>query len=393
MSLSKLLLLAWLLLCTADWRGFEQVQQRWATQQLLNASHRLNVSSAIWREAANQLRWGEMDVVISWFNASDPAWIRNFTSYGYEYNPLRYMGSIEIELNLLTLSLYASWVRNVFVTAPAGQSFNCSTFLSYQFSRKVKFISHAEFIPAKYLPSFHSDAIESFIYNIPGLSPVYMYLNDDFIITRKMKIDRFINMREKRVMIPHGRKAVDYCSDNRYVHDHSQVYHNTVEMFKSIFGTCYSFTSKNHVPYIQLKAINKISWDIFESYFEVQASYRVRNNIHASNRHVEYYYNLDNFGTVNTLMLASLICRYVDVCSFDEAYKNIFFSIVDGKEDYNSLDLIFQRHEVDSIVVQDLYNFKNLSLHCPILIHEIILAAEGSRDKKDLALNVCNSLK
>ena len=44
----------------------------------------------------------------------------------------------------------------------------------------VQVVLHQDFIPAKYLPTFNSTAIEMFIHRITGLSEEYIYFNDDF---------------------------------------------------------------------------------------------------------------------------------------------------------------------------------------------------------------------
>ena len=46
---------------------------------------------------------------------------------------------------------------------------------------KIKFVEDDSILPQEHIPSFHSDAIESFIYKIPGLSELYIYMNDDMM--------------------------------------------------------------------------------------------------------------------------------------------------------------------------------------------------------------------
>ena len=53
---------------------------------------------------------------------------------------------------------------------------------------KIKIIDHTEIIPIKYLPTFNSDVIESFIHNIPELSEIILYNNDDTMHARYVDI-------------------------------------------------------------------------------------------------------------------------------------------------------------------------------------------------------------
>lgn len=56
---------------------------------------------------------------------------------------------------------------------------------------KIRIITHDEFIPKKYLPTFNSNTIEMFLSDIPGLSEYLIYGNDDFIPLSNMKIGNY----------------------------------------------------------------------------------------------------------------------------------------------------------------------------------------------------------
>jgi hypothetical protein len=45
---------------------------------------------------------------------------------------------------------------------------------------QVEIVHHDAFIPAPYLPTFLSNAIESFLHLIPGLGEHFIYMCDDF---------------------------------------------------------------------------------------------------------------------------------------------------------------------------------------------------------------------
>ena len=46
-------------------------------------------------------------------------------------------------------------------------------------TENVRVVTHAEFIPKQFLPTFNSCAIEMFLHRIPGLSERFLYSNDD----------------------------------------------------------------------------------------------------------------------------------------------------------------------------------------------------------------------
>jgi hypothetical protein len=42
-------------------------------------------------------------------------------------------------------------------------------------------VDHTSIIENKYLPTFNSSAIESYLHNIPNLSEIFLYNNDDYM--------------------------------------------------------------------------------------------------------------------------------------------------------------------------------------------------------------------
>lgn len=55
----------------------------------------------------------------------------------------------------------------------------------------VRIIEHKDFIPAEYLPTFSSSAIESFLWRLDGLSERFIYGNDDFFALKQLSEDDF----------------------------------------------------------------------------------------------------------------------------------------------------------------------------------------------------------
>lgn len=56
---------------------------------------------------------------------------------------------------------------------------------------KIRIVTHNEFIPKKYLPTFNSNTIEMFLADIPDLSEYLIYGNDDFIPLSKLEISDY----------------------------------------------------------------------------------------------------------------------------------------------------------------------------------------------------------
>ena len=82
---------------------------------------------------------------------------------------------------------FAPWVRKIhFVTS--GQ--RPPEWLDTD-NPKLNIVTHAEFIPQEFLPTYNSVVIERYMHLIPGLSEHFVYFNDDFYIINKVSPERF----------------------------------------------------------------------------------------------------------------------------------------------------------------------------------------------------------
>lgn len=81
---------------------------------------------------------------------------------------------------------FAPWVRKIhFITN--GQK---PEWLDVS-NPKINLVSHKDFIPAEFLPTYNSVVIERYIHKIPGLADHFVYFNDDFYIIRPIEPERF----------------------------------------------------------------------------------------------------------------------------------------------------------------------------------------------------------
>lgn len=93
----------------------------------------------------------------------------------------------------------------------------------------INIVYHKDFIPLKYLPTFNSNTIETYIWNIPGLSEHFIYSNDDMLIWKQLDESYFFENEE--------------CSYlNSYTQNHSaynifqEALLNNYNLLKSEFG-------------------------------------------------------------------------------------------------------------------------------------------------------------
>ncbi len=135
-----------------------------------------------------------IDFVITWVDGSDPEWRKSRALYmqkdvDYEGNPeSRYRDWGWLKYWFRAVEQYAPWVNKVyFVTC--GQK---PDWLNLQ-HEKLVFVTHQDFIPAEYLPTFNSNTIELNLWRIPGLSEHFVYFNDDVFLNRPVMPEDFFH--------------------------------------------------------------------------------------------------------------------------------------------------------------------------------------------------------
>jgi hypothetical protein len=154
-----------------------------------------------------------IDVVYTWVDGGDPDWqARKARAQGdntwlvkadvQAANDSRFVSRDELRYSLRSLHCFAPWVRRVFIVTddqvPAWLDTSHPA---------VTVVSHREiFGGTGRLPTFNSQAIESRLHRIPGLSEHFLYLNDDMFFARPVTPDLFFTPGGLTRFFPsHGR--------------------------------------------------------------------------------------------------------------------------------------------------------------------------------------------
>ncbi len=124
----------------------------------------------------------QIDVVYTWVNGEDLTHRETVAKHGKtekHTNPERFRDLFDLlKYSLRSLEMHAPWINNVHVVAARPQS---PKWLNIE-SGKIRIHYHDEIIPKKYLPTFSSRSIESFLHLVPDLSDKFIYMNDDFFL-------------------------------------------------------------------------------------------------------------------------------------------------------------------------------------------------------------------
>lgn len=142
-----------------------------------------------------------IDIVYTWVDGSDPAWLARKNTYSAAFSDdaaaaelnssavhlSRYVSRDELRYSMRSVAMYASWVRRIYlVTDQQVPSWLDTT------HPKIQVVDHKEiFGDTAALPVFNSHAIESQLHHIEGLSERYLYLNDDVFFGRTVHPELF----------------------------------------------------------------------------------------------------------------------------------------------------------------------------------------------------------
>lgn len=134
----------------------------------------------------------KIDIVITWVDGNDSKWMDEKKIWEKKEkkiettNRFRDWGFFPFVFR--SIEKYAPWVNHIFVVT-CGQ---VPDFLDIS-NPKITLISHEEFIPTEFLPTFNSNTIEMWLGYIPGLSDHFIYMNDDmFFLSDTEPTDFFV---------------------------------------------------------------------------------------------------------------------------------------------------------------------------------------------------------
>lgn len=138
----------------------------------------------------------DIDIVIPWVDGNDKKWQNERNRYLQEETGIkaeaieaRYRDWDNVQYIFRGIEKFMPWVRMVhFVTwghIPKWMNRD---------HPKLHVVTHDEFMPSEYLPTFNSNSIEVNIFRIPGLAEQYINFNDDmFVIKPTRPEDFFVN--------------------------------------------------------------------------------------------------------------------------------------------------------------------------------------------------------
>jgi hypothetical protein len=223
----------------------------------------------------------DVDVVYLWSDPSDDLWAErrqqvledetrdDFCRIGIQTK--RPTSSLdELRYSLRSVDRYLKGVRLIHIVVD-GQ---LPAWLDIDHP-KIRVVEAKDIItdPAHY-PNYNTQAIESYFFNIPGLSDRFIYFNDDFFLRREMDVgqyyasDGLIRVRLGRALSPKGMPSPEEEGD-------SAGHKNVNRLLDECFGKHARLTVM-HRPYAHNKLLLEFAAERFPEAFEATRASRFR---------------------------------------------------------------------------------------------------------------------
>lgn len=237
-----------------------------------------------------------IDVVITYVNNEDKKWAHDYLTYSriekkaYKPNGVRFRSWDNFKYILRGIAQYIPFANNLYIIV-SGEG-QIPEFIN---TDNVRVVYHHDIIPKQYLPTFNSNAIEMFMYRIPGLSENFIYLNDDMLFLKEhTEQDFFDENMNPRIAV---RETVQ-TKTNIYIRTLLKTQSLTKkENIGFKFNTDKPLLRSDHAPNPMRKSMWEHYWNKYEN--ELSSSItRFRKDINItqelSNYHYYMYYNINS---------------------------------------------------------------------------------------------------
>lgn len=221
-----------------------------------------------------------LDLVFAWYNHTDPKrqeLIKQYNpsgahTYGTEPNRL------EIMLSLASVQHFAPWVRRVYIVVPPGQGGGLPLhLLAPPLRAKVRLVEESEFIPARFLPTFSSIVVESFLHAIPGIAEHFLYMMDDVLFgtpfTRELAFSSTPGLGNVFLMDWPWMSEKPRTGDSAIIW--SWPFYNTGELLRQTFGEKPARLGW-HAGYMLTKTAYRVAWALYGEELNRTAQHKFR---------------------------------------------------------------------------------------------------------------------
>ncbi len=136
----------------------------------------------------------QVDAVVTWVDNADTRWQAKFNEHcdasRWSEQSHRYREWGTLKYCLRSIHKNMPWLENIYLVTDD----QAPDWLRTDYSR-IRIVDHTDvFEDSDHLPTFNSMAIESHMHRIRGLSRRFLYLNDDVVVLKPVRQDRFFTV-------------------------------------------------------------------------------------------------------------------------------------------------------------------------------------------------------
>lgn len=196
-----------------------------------------------------------IDAVITWVDGGDAKWRAKRQQHSHQpqrdllsfaNGEGRYRDNGDLQFLLRSLEKFWDVEGNIFIVTDR----QVPAFIAQH--PRLRIVDHSQILPARYLPTFSSRAIESALHHIPGLAEHFVSFNDDQMLTRQVQAHDFFCPSGSRVFltrerIPHSDAELQLSG------------HNDASNARKWMRTTYGTSAIEHIPEHAPKGVRK-SW-------------------------------------------------------------------------------------------------------------------------------------
>ena len=133
----------------------------------------------------------KIDFVLLWVDGADINWLNEKKQYDRSIidassSAARFRDWDNLQYWFRAVEKFAPWVNRIFFVTWG----HTPTWLDLNHP-KLRIVKHSDFIPAQYLPTYNSNAIELNLHRIPDLSEHFVLFNDDMFLIRPVQESMF----------------------------------------------------------------------------------------------------------------------------------------------------------------------------------------------------------
>ena len=178
-------------------------------------------------------------------------------------NDIRSSYNHELQYSLRSIDLYAPWVNKIYILTDYPKTY--PSWIKND-TNKIVMIDTTETFPhPRYLPNSNSNAIESTISNINGLSEHYIYFCDDIFLGKKTKYTDFFTYDGKAIV-------------DKYVLETSPILINENNNINNIKYPPSTGRMYKHIPIPQVKSSVQEFYEEYSDYIHWIRMTKNRNN-------------------------------------------------------------------------------------------------------------------